>query len=185
MNPMEVIVDFILHIDVHLAAIPLKYCMLTHPSLFLIVFAETGLVVAPFLPGDSLLFAAGAICSLGSMDITTMIMLLIVAAILGDGVNYAIGARIGPRVFKSTSSRWFNTAHVVKTQAFYEKHGGKTIIIARFMPFVPGLQRDRCRSLGRGLFSTRLLFWQPTSGEKQLYACDPCYHCDQRAANDH
>jgi membrane-associated protein len=133
---MEVIVDFILHIDVHLAAITAEYGIWTYAILFLIIFAETGLVVAPFLPGDSLLFAAGAICALGSMDVTTMISLLIVAAVVGDGVNYAIGARLGPRVFRSESSRWFNKEHLVKTQAFYEKHGGKTIIIARFMPFV-------------------------------------------------
>jgi len=133
---INAVIDFILHIDVHLAAITAEYGIWTYAILFLIIFAETGLVVAPFLPGDSLLFAAGAICALGSIDISLMVGLLIVAAVIGDGVNYAIGARIGPRVFKSESSRWFNKEHLDKTHAFYERHGGKTIIIARFMPFI-------------------------------------------------
>ena len=136
MSWINAVIDFILHIDVHLAAITAEYGIWTYAILFLIIFAETGLVVAPFLPGDSLLFAAGAICALGSIDISLMVGLLIVAAVIGDGVNYAIGARIGPRVFKSESSRWFNKEHLDKTHAFYERHGGKTIIIARFMPFV-------------------------------------------------
>lgn len=136
MSWINAVIDFILHIDVHLAAITAEYGIWTYAILFLIIFAETGLVVAPFLPGDSLLFAAGAICALGSIDISLMVGLLIVAAVIGDGVNYAIGARIGPRVFKSESSRWFNKEHLDKTHAFYERHGGKTIIIARFMPFI-------------------------------------------------
>ena len=136
MSWINAVIDFILHIDVHLAAITAEYGVWTYAILFLIIFAETGLVVAPFLPGDSLLFAAGAICALGSIDISLMVGLLIVAAVIGDGVNYAIGARIGPRVFRSESSRWFNKEHLIKTHAFYERHGGKTIIIARFMPFV-------------------------------------------------
>jgi len=133
---INTLIDFILHIDVHLASITAEYGVWTYAILFLIVFAETGLVVAPFLPGDSLLFAAGAICALGSLDIATMIGLLLVAAVVGDGVNYAIGARIGPRVFSSSRSRWFKKEHLDRTHAFYERHGGKTIIIARFMPFV-------------------------------------------------
>lgn len=136
MNPLEVIVDFIMHIDIHLASITAEYGLITYGILFLIIFAETGLVVAPFLPGDSLLFAAGAICALGTLNVGVMIALLIIAAILGDGVNYAIGKRVGPKVFKSQSSRWFNKTHLTKTHDFYEKYGGKTIIIARFMPFV-------------------------------------------------
>jgi membrane-associated protein len=133
---METIVDFILHIDVHLAQITAAYGMWTYAILFLIVFAETGLVVTPFLPGDSLLFAAGAIASLGTIDVTTLMVLLIIAAIIGDGVNYAVGKRIGPRIFSSTTSKLLNREHLERTHAFYEKHGGKTIILARFMPII-------------------------------------------------
>lgn len=133
---METILDFILHIDVHLAALTAQYGMWTYAILFLIVFAETGLVVTPFLPGDSMLFAAGAICSLGSMDVTVLMGLLMVAAVLGDGVNYAIGKKVGPRLFTSSTSKFLNKQHLDRTHAFYEKHGGKTIILARFMPII-------------------------------------------------
>lgn len=133
---METILDFILHIDVHLAALTAQYGMWTYAILFLIVFAETGLVVTPFLPGDSMLFAAGAICSLGSMDVMVLMGLLMIAAILGDSVNYAIGKNVGPRLFSSTKSKFLNKQHLDKTHAFYEKHGGKTIILARFMPII-------------------------------------------------
>lgn len=136
MELIQGLIDFILHIDVHLAAITSQYGALSYAILFAIVFAETGLVVTPFLPGDSLLFAAGAICSLGTLDPTVLCVLLIVAAILGDGVNYAIGKKFGQRIFASTSSKLFNRAHLDKTHAFYEKHGGKTIILARFMPII-------------------------------------------------
>ncbi|MBU3700157.1 MAG: DedA family protein [Candidatus Kapabacteria bacterium] len=130
------LVDFILHIDVHLVTITSAYGVWAYVILFLIVFAETGLVVTPFLPGDSLLFAAGAICSLGTLDVTLLGGLLIVAAIIGDGVNYAIGARVGPRVFNRPSSRLLNVEHLKRAHTFYEKHGGKTIVLARFMPIV-------------------------------------------------
>jgi membrane-associated protein len=130
------LIDFILHIDVHLAAITSQYGALSYAILFAIVFAETGLVVTPFLPGDSLLFAAGAICSLGTLDPVVLTVLLIVAAVLGDGVNYAVGKQFGPRIFSSGSSKLFNKAHLERTHAFYEKHGGKTIILARFMPII-------------------------------------------------
>jgi len=133
---VETILDFILHIDVHLAALTAQYGMWTYAILFLIVFAETGLVVTPFLPGDSMLFAAGAICSLGSMDVTVLMGLLMVAAVLGDGVNYAIGKKVGPRLFTSSTSKFLNKQHLDRTHAFYEKHGGKTIILARFMPII-------------------------------------------------
>jgi len=133
---VETIVDFILHIDVHLAALTAQYGMWTYAILFLIVFAETGLVVTPFLPGDSMLFAAGAICSLGSMDVMMLMGLLMIAAILGDSVNYAIGKNVGPRLFSSSSSKLLNKQHLDRTHAFYEKHGGKTIILARFMPII-------------------------------------------------
>ena len=136
MSWINVVIDFILHIDVHLASITAEYGIWTYAILFIIIFAETGLVVAPFLPGDSLLFAAGALCALGTLDVGLMVGLLVLAAVLGDGVNYAIGKRVGPSVFRSEKSRWFNKEHLTKTHEFYEKYGGKTIIIARFMPFV-------------------------------------------------
>lgn len=104
--------------------------------LFLIVFAETGLVVTPFLPGDSLLFAAGALCTLGTLDVGTLMGLLIVAAILGDAVNYAIGRYVGPKLFSGTKYRLLNHEHLERTHAFYEKHGGRTIILARFIPII-------------------------------------------------
>jgi len=130
------LVDFILHIDVHLTMITSQYGTHSYAILFAIVFAETGLVVTPFLPGDTLLFAAGAICSMGTLDPVFLCFLLIVAAILGDGVNYAIGQRFGRKLFSSTTSKLFNRAHLERTHAFYEKYGGKTIIIARFMPII-------------------------------------------------
>jgi len=106
--------------------------------LFAVVFAETGLVVTPFLPGDSLLFATGAICAVegSALDVYLIMPLLIVAAVLGDAVNYSIGARLGPKVFTSETSRLLNKKHLLKTQHFYEKYGGKTIIIARFIPII-------------------------------------------------
>ncbi|MEY3386619.1 MAG: hypothetical protein RIR53_1430 [Bacteroidota bacterium] len=130
------LIDFILHIDAHLVTITSAYGVWAYVILFLIVFAETGLVVTPFLPGDSLLFAAGAICSLGTLDVNLLGALLIVAAIIGDGVNYAIGARVGPKVFNRSSSRLLNVNHLNRAHAFYEKHGGKTIVLARFMPII-------------------------------------------------
>jgi membrane-associated protein len=104
--------------------------------LFLIVFAETGLVVTPFLPGDSLLFTVGAVCATGGIKIALVIPLLIVAAVVGDAVNYAVGQRVGPAVFKSERSRLFNKQHLIRTQEFYDRYGGKTIIMARFVPIV-------------------------------------------------
>lgn len=133
---MEQLIDFILRIDVHLAAITAEYGLWTYGILFAIVFAETGFVVTPFLPGDSLLFAAGAICALGSMHVWTMIGLLIVAAILGDTVNYAIGKGIGHRILAGKLGRFIKREHIDRTHAFYERHGGKTIILARFMPII-------------------------------------------------
>ena len=104
--------------------------------LFLIIFCETGLVVMPFLPGDSLLFVAGALWAASDMNPHALVLVLVVAAILGDTVNYAIGNYLGPKVFHWEDSRWFNRKALDRTHAFYEKHGGKTIIIARFLPFV-------------------------------------------------
>jgi membrane-associated protein len=129
-------VDFFLHLDQHLAEVIQRYGTSTYALLFLIVFLETGLVVTPLLPGDSLLFAAGSFAGLGILRFWPLFFLLCAAAILGDTVNYAIGARLGPRVFHYPKSRFFNPEHLKKTHAFYEKYGGKTIIIARFVPIV-------------------------------------------------
>lgn len=128
--------DFILHIDKHLADIMTNYGAWTYAILFLIIFAETGLVVAPLLPGDSLLFAAGALCSLGNLDVWLLMGLLFVAAVLGDSLNYAIGKRVGAKLFTNSKSRFLNPKHLERAHAFYEKYGGKTIILARFMPIV-------------------------------------------------
>lgn len=128
--------DFFLHLDKHLAEVIRQYGAYTYGLLFLIVFLETGLVVTPFLPGDSLLFAAGSFAALGALRVWPLFFLLTVAAILGDTVNYAIGARLGPKVFHYPRSRFFNPEHLRKTHEFYEKYGGKTIIIARFVPIV-------------------------------------------------
>lgn len=133
-----VAVDIILHLDVHLAGWVTSLGQLTYLLLFAIVFAETGLVFAPFLPGDSLLFAAGAIASLAGtgLDVTALVLLLISAAILGDAVNYSMGRHFGRRIFSSEFPWRPNPEHLVKTEAFYERHGANTIIIARFMPIV-------------------------------------------------
>jgi membrane-associated protein len=132
------LIDLITHMDAHLSALSSSLGPWMYLFLFMIIFCETGLVVTPFLPGDSLLFAVGALCALPSANLSLplMIVLLIVAAVLGDAVNYAIGYRIGPRVFTSETSRLLNKKHLLRTQAFYEKHGGKTIIIARFVPII-------------------------------------------------
>ncbi len=128
-------VDVFLHLDTHLADIITRYGVWTNLILFLIVFAETGLVITPFLPGDSLLFAAGTFAALGSLDPWVLIGLLSLAAILGDTVNYWVGAYIGPRAFTG-EIRWLKKEYLDRTHAFYEKHGGKTIILARFIPII-------------------------------------------------
>ncbi|WP_089606223.1 DedA family protein [Acinetobacter piscicola] len=129
------LIDFILHVDEHLFEFITNYGVWVYGILFLIIFVETGLVVMPFLPGDSLLFAAGALAaSTGAMDPVVLIILLFIAAVLGDTVNYHIGKYIGPRVFE-IESRFINKEHLVKTSQFFDRHGGKTIIFARFIPF--------------------------------------------------
>ena len=130
------LVDFILHVDVHLQAFVQTYGAWVYALLFLIVFVETGVVVMPFLPGDSLLFVVGTLCGAGLMNLPLAIVLLFVAAVLGDQVNYSIGRAVGPRVWQWENSRWFNKRAFDQAHAFYEKHGGITIILARFMPFV-------------------------------------------------
>lgn len=135
MEYLKLFIDVFLHLDQYLSQVVAEYGTLTYLILFLIIFAETGLVVTPFLPGDSLLFAAGAIASLGGLNPFLLAALLIAAAILGDAVNYFVGKYIGPKVF-SRDYRFLKREHLERTQMFYEKHGGKTIIIARFMPIV-------------------------------------------------
>ena len=135
MDFVRSVVDFFLHLDEHLNQIVTTYGVWTHLILFAIVFAETGLVVTPFLPGDSLLFAAGALAALGSLDLWLLVVLLIGAAVLGDSVNYWVGAWIGPRAF-SGNVRFLRKDYLERTRAFYEKHGGKTIILARFVPLL-------------------------------------------------
>ena len=135
MDFVRSVLDFFLHLDEHLNQIVTTYGVWTHLILFAIVFAETGLVVTPFLPGDSLLFAAGALAALGSLDLWLLVALLIGAAILGDSVNYWVGAWIGPRAF-SGNVRFLRKDYLERTRAFYEKHGGKTIILARFVPII-------------------------------------------------
>jgi membrane-associated protein len=129
------LIDFILHIDKHLAGIINSYGLWTYAILFLIIFCETGLVILPLLPGDSLLFAAGSFAAIGSLNPHLMFLLLSIAAILGDTVNYWIGHYIGPKAF-SNNYKFLKKEHLEKTHKFYEKYGGKTIILARFIPII-------------------------------------------------
>ena len=129
------IIDFILHIDVHLATIVSQYGGWTYGILFLIIFCETGLVVTPFLPGDSLLFATGALAAATDLDVILLFILLTIAAILGDAVNYWVGKTVGAKMFDGRV-RYLRPEYLERTHAFYEKYGGKTIVIARFVPIV-------------------------------------------------
>jgi membrane-associated protein len=130
------LIDFILHVDVHLQQFVQAYGAWVYALLFLIVFTETGVVVMPFLPVDSLLFIVGALCGAGLMNLPLAMVLLVVAAILGDQVNYSIGRYFGPKVWQWEHSRFFNKRAFEQAHAFYEKYGGITIVLARFMPFV-------------------------------------------------
>jgi membrane-associated protein len=157
------LISFVLHVDKHLLELVQNYGGWTYGILFGIVFMETGLVVTPFLPGDSLLFAAGALAGAGALEIRVLIPLLIAAAVIGDNLNYTIGRHLGPRVFRG-NSRFFKQKHLERTHAFYERHGGKTLVLARFVPivrtfapFVAGIGRMRylrflAFSLGGGAF---------------------------------
>ena len=138
MGFIHFVIDFILHIDVHLAELVAQYGIWVYGILFLILFCETGLVVTPFLPGDSLLFVAGALAALpgNDMNVHLMAFLMAIAAILGDAVNYTIGRVFGERLFSNPDSKIFRRSYLDKTHKFYEKHGGKTIILARFVPIV-------------------------------------------------
>lgn len=134
MEYLAAFIDIVLHLDKHLAVLVQQYGPWIYAILFAIIFSETGFVVTPFLPGDSLLFVAGALAALGGMDIVVLIAVLGVAAVLGNTVNYQIGRFLGTKVFHWESSRFFNKAALEKTHAYYEKHGGKTLIISRFLP---------------------------------------------------
>src|SRR5262245_5928454 len=138
---MESIIDVFLHLDTHLTEFVATYGRWVYALLFLIIFAETGLVITPILPGDSLLFAAGALAATGSLDIRLLVVLLIVAAVLGDAVNYAAGHAVGPRIFRSIDRRsWWqrmlNRDHLARAHELFEKYGGKAIILGRFVPIV-------------------------------------------------
>ena len=136
MELITFLLDFILHVDKYLEAFVRNYGLWVYALLFLIIFVETGVVVMPFLPGDSLLFVVGAMCGVGLMSYPLSVSLLLVAAVLGNQTNYALGRRIGPKVFQWQDSRLFNKAAFDRTHAFYERYGGITIVAARFMPFV-------------------------------------------------
>ena len=136
MELIQQLFGIFVHLDKYLELIIRDYGLWTYLILFLIVFCETGLVVTPFLPGDSLLFAAGALAATTSLEVGWLLGLLSVAAIAGDTANYWIGNLVGPRVFSGKESRFLNREHLERTHRFYEKHGGKTIIIARFMPII-------------------------------------------------
>ena len=136
MDLIAFLIDFILHVDKHLAAFVQAYGAWVYALLFLIVFVETGVVVMPFLPGDSLLFVVGTLCGVGLMSLPLAMGLLILAAVLGDQTNYLIGRHVGPRVWAWEHSRFFNKRAFEQAHAFYERWGGITIILARFMPFI-------------------------------------------------
>ena len=138
---MESIVDLFLHLDTHLTEIVATYGRWVYAVLFVIIFAETGLVVTPILPGDSLLFAAGALAATGALDIRVLLVLLLIAAVLGDAVNYAVGDSVGPRIFRSVDrtswwQRMLNRDHLARAHEFFEKYGGKAIVLGRFVPIV-------------------------------------------------
>ena len=135
MELLVTFVDMFLHVDRYLLDLATAYGVWVYAILFTIIFLETGVVVTPFLPGDSLLFATGALAAAGVLDVGTVLLLLTAAAIIGDNVNYSIGRRVGPRVF-TERSRWLKHDHLVRTQRFYAKHGGKTVVLARFVPIV-------------------------------------------------
>jgi membrane-associated protein len=136
MDILSLLVDFVLHVDQYLAQFVAAYGPWVYGLLFLIIFVETGLVVMPFLPGDSLLFIVGAMCGAGQMDLGLTMGLLVTAAIAGNQTNYTLGRYFGPRVFQWEQSRFFNRQAFLQAHAFYERYGGITLVMARFMPFV-------------------------------------------------
>jgi len=136
MELIKTFFDIFMHLDKHLGGVIQAYGTWTYLILFLIIFCETGLVITPILPGDSLLFAAGAFAAIGALDAGWLFILLSIAAVAGDTVNYGIGSYLGPKIFHKREVRFLNREYLDRTHRFYEKHGGKTIIIARFMPII-------------------------------------------------
>lgn len=136
MDLLRTLMDYIIHVDVHLGALIQACGLWTYLALFLIIFCETGLVVTPVLPGDSLLFAAGAFAAKGALDVQWLTVLLVLAAVAGDTANYWIGHAVGPRLFHDGARRFFKREHLERTHRFYERHGGKAIVLARFIPIV-------------------------------------------------
>ena len=136
MEILALLIDIVLHLDRHLQALVNDYGVWIYLILFMVIYCETGLVFMPFLPGDSLLFVAGTLAATGGMDVHVLFAVLASASFLGDNTNYWVGRFIGPRAFSRSDSRFLNPRHIEKTQAFYAKHGGKTIIIARFIPII-------------------------------------------------
>jgi membrane-associated protein len=157
MEFLQQLIDFILHIDRHLVDLCAMYGMWIYAILFLIVFCETGLVVTPFLPGDSLLFAIGSLAAIGAMHVEYAIPLLISAALTGDNTNYWIGRKIGPKVFSQEKSRFFNKEHLERTHQFYDRHGRITVILARFLPIIRTFA-PFVAGIGRMAYRTFLLF---------------------------
>ena len=136
MDLLSFLVDLVVHVDQHLAAFVTSYGPWVYALLFAIIFVETGVVVMPFLPGDSLLFVVGALCGVGLMDLPTSLGLMFAAAVAGNQSNYTIGRHIGPKVFQWENSRWFNREAFLKAHDFYERYGGVTLVVGRFMPFL-------------------------------------------------
>ena len=136
MELLSSFIDIVLHLDAHLLVLVQQYGIWIYAILFAIIFAETGLVVAPFLPGDSLLFVIGALCGMGSLQLQVALPLLILAAFMGDNTNYWVGRLLGLRLLNHPNQRWIKHEHLEKTHAFYAKHGGKTVIFARFLPII-------------------------------------------------
>ncbi len=136
MDLLAAFIDIVLHLDAHLLALTHQYGVLVYAILFAIIYCETGLVITPFLPGDSLLFVAGALCGMGALQLELLVPLLVLAAFSGDNTNYWIGRLVGLRLLNRANSRLIKREHLAKTHAFYEKHGGKTIIFARFLPII-------------------------------------------------
>ena len=133
---LAALLDIILHLDVHLLALTQQYGVWVYAILFLIIYSETGLVIAPFLPGDSLLFVAGALCGMDALRLEWLVPLLVLAAFSGDNTNYWIGRLVGMRLLKRAGARLIRREHIDKTHAFYERHGGKTVLLARFLPII-------------------------------------------------
>lgn len=162
MDLFSVAVDFFLHLDQHLPELIRQYGVWSYALLFVVIFCETGLVVTPLLPGDSLLFAAGTLAAAGALDVNTLSVTLCIAAILGDTVNYWIGAWLGPKVFYEENARFFKKEYLDRTHRFYERYGGKTIILARFIPIIRTFA-PFVAGIGRMSY-TRFLIYNVTGG---------------------